>query len=190
MLAHRFHRLRGSLGPSLPPRKGISFKSLQTHQIQGYHVRAAVRSESKASSLPRSANLEIVTVPDIVAPDAYTSAIKNVTSVIHCASPYHFCVTDNERDLLLPAREGTLNILRAAAKETSVKRVIITSSFAALNQLGTDPYQQPPKVYDESVWNPVTWEEAKSGVPRTAYQASKKFAELAAIGIPPFVFSC
>lgn len=54
--------------------------------------------------------------------------------------------------------------------------------------MGTDPYQEPPKVYDESVWNPVTWEEAKSGVPRTAYQASKKYAELAAIGpfLPPF----
>lgn len=93
-------------------------------------------------------------------------------------------MTDNERDLLIPAREGTLNILRAAAKEKTVKRVVITSSFAALNQLGTDPYQQPPMVYDESVWNPVTWEEAKSGVPRTAYQASKKYAELAAIGLP------
>lgn len=81
---------------------------------------------------------------------------------------------------MVPAREGTLNILRSAATEPSVKRVVITSSFAAMNQLGTDPYAEPPKVYDESVWNPVTWEEALKGPARVAYQASKKFAELAA----------
>lgn len=124
----------------------------------------------------------MVTVPDIVAPGAFSTAVKGVDSIIHVASPYHFRVTDNEKDLLIPAREGTLNVLRDAAKEKSVKNVIITSSFAALNQLGTDPYAEPPKVYDESVWNPVTWEEAVKGVPRTAYQASKKYAELAAHG--------
>ena len=150
--------------------------------MQGYNVRAAVRSQSKAASLPKSNNLELVTVPDIVAPGAFAEAVKGVNSIIHVASPYHFRVTDNEKDLLIPAREGTLNILRDAAKESGVKRVVITSSFAALNQLGTDPYAEPPKVYDESVWNLVTWEEAKTGAPRTAYQASKKYAELAAHG--------
>jgi nucleoside-diphosphate-sugar epimerase len=74
-------------------------------------------------------------------------------------------------------------MLRSAAKETSVKRIVITSSFAALNQLGTDPYAEPPKKYDESVWNPVTWEQALEGPARMAYQASKKYAELAAHGI-------
>jgi NADPH-dependent methylglyoxal reductase len=77
-----------------------------------------------------------------------------------------------------------LNILRDAAKEKGVERVVITSSFAALNQLGMDPYAEPPRVYDESVWNPVTWEEATTGASRTAYQASKKYAELAAHGSP------
>lgn len=52
-----------------------------------------------------------------------------------------------------------------------------------MNQLGTDPYAEPHKKYDESAWNPVTWEEALSGPASTAYQASKKFAELAAYGI-------
>jgi nucleoside-diphosphate-sugar epimerase len=103
-----------------------------------------------------------------------------VSSIVHVASPYHFRVTNNEHDLLIPAQEGTLNVLRSAAKEASVKRVVITSSFAAMNQLGTDPYLQPPKVHDESIWNPVTWEEAVVGLPRVGYQASKKFAELSA----------
>ena len=122
-----------------------------------------------------------MTVPDITAPGAFSTAVKNVTAILHLASPYHFKIEKSE-ELLIPAREGTLNVLRSAAKEPSVKRVVITSSFAAMNQLGTDPYAQPPKKYDETVWNPVTWEEALSGPPTMAYQASKKFAELAAYG--------
>ena len=153
--------------------------------MKGYHVRAAIRSQSKAASLPKSDNLELVIVPDIVAPNAYTDAVKNVTSIIHCASPYTFAVNSNE-ELLVPAREGTLNILKAAAEEPSVKKVVITSSFAALNQLGKDPYAKPPMIYDESVWNPVTWEEALKGPSRIAYQASKKYAELAAHGMTRF----
>lgn len=140
-----------------------------------------MRSQAKAGSLPKSDKLELVTVPDIVAPGAYADAVKGVSSIIHVASPYHFNVSKNE-ELLVPAREGTLNVLRSAAKEASVKRVVITSSFAAMNQLGKDPYEQPPLKYDESVWNPVTWEEALQGNTRTAYQASKKFAELSAHG--------
>ena len=54
-------------------------------------------------------------------------------------------------DLLVPAREGPLNIVWSAATEASVKRVVITSSFAAMNQLGTDPYAEPHKKCDESV---------------------------------------
>jgi nucleoside-diphosphate-sugar epimerase len=169
------------MGLEIPPRKGIE-PPAQTELRQGYHVRAAVRSQKKAASLPKSDKLELVTVSDIEEPNAFSSAVKGVTSIIHCASPFHFNVTSNEKDLLLPAREGTLNILRSAATESSVKRVVITSSFAAMNQLGTDPYKQPPLKYDESVWNPVTWEQALEGPARMAYQASKKYAELAAWG--------
>jgi len=61
-----------------------------------------------------------------------------------------------------------------------VKQVVITSSFAAMNQWGNGPYEEPPLKYDESIWNPVTWEEALQGNTRMAYQASKKYAELAA----------
>lgn len=124
----------------------------------------------------------MATVPDIVAPNAFADAVKNVTAIVHCASPFTFQIENNE-DFLVPAREGTLNVLRSAAAEPSVKRIVITSSFAAMNQLGTDPYAEPHKKYDESVWNPVTWEEALKGPARMAYQASKKYAELAAHGI-------
>jgi nucleoside-diphosphate-sugar epimerase len=132
--------------------------------------------------LPKSDNLETAIVPDIVAPDAFSDAVKGVNAIVHLASPYTFRV-QNYEDLLIPAREGTLNVLKSAAKEPSVQRVVITSSFAAMNQFGTDPYKQPPIKYDESFWNPITWEQALQSSARVAYQASKKFAELAAYGI-------
>jgi nucleoside-diphosphate-sugar epimerase len=143
-----------------------------------------VRSQSKASLLPKSDNLESVIVPDIIAPNAFSAAVKDVNAIVHVASPYTFNV-QNYEDLLIPAREGTLNVLKSAAKEPSVQRVVITSSYAALNQFGTDPYAEPPIKYDESFWNPITWEQALQGTARIAYQASKKFAELAAYGTGP-----
>jgi len=55
-----------------------------------------------------------------------------VEYIIHVASPFHFNVTDYNRDLYEPAIEGTTGILKEAVKEKSVKRVVITSSFAAV----------------------------------------------------------
>jgi NADPH-dependent methylglyoxal reductase len=148
--------------------------------VKGYHVRAAIRSAAKAAGLPKSPHLETISVPDIVAPGAYTEAVRNVSAVIHIASPYTFGVNSNE-ELLIPARDGTLNILRAAAKEKSVKRMIITSSLAAVMTMGI-AYDEPPKVLDENDWNPATWEQALVGPSRLAYMASKKYAERAAWG--------
>jgi nucleoside-diphosphate-sugar epimerase len=44
-------------------------------------------------------------------------------------------VQDAERDLLKPAIEGTLNVLRHAARTPSVRRIALTSSFAAVTDL-------------------------------------------------------
>lgn len=60
-----------------------------------------------------------------------------------------------------------------------VKRVVITSSCAAIIDFSADPFKSPQKVYTEEDWNPVTWEGALAGSPNMGYQASKKFAEKA-----------
>jgi len=60
-----------------------------------------------------------------------------------------------------------------------VKRVVITSSCAAVVNFGGNPIAAPQKVYTEEDWNPTTWEGALTGAPNNAYQASKKFAEKA-----------
>lgn len=56
----------------------------------------------------------------------------DVDYIIHIASPFHFKVTDYNRDLYEPAIQGTLGILKEALNEESVKRVVLTSSFAAV----------------------------------------------------------
>lgn len=80
------------------------------------------------------------------------------------------------KDFLEPAITGTTSILQAIKKSApSVKRVVITSSFAAVNH-GSNAN---PPFLDESCWNPVTWDEAASD-PKAAYRGSKTLSEKAA----------
>jgi nucleoside-diphosphate-sugar epimerase len=110
----------------------------------GYSIRAAVRSQAKADrvleipsikALNPGKQLEFVIVPDLLVDGAYDEAIKGATHVIHVASP----ITDAHKEgesyqttLIDPAVKGTLNILEAAKKAGSVKRVVITSSIVAI----------------------------------------------------------
>ena len=154
----------------------------------GYSVRGTVRSEATADKVRKThshllkgdeSRLSFSIVPDVASPGAFDDAVKGVDGVIHTASPFVMQVEDNERDLLDPAIKGTTQILIAVQKYApQVKRIVITSSFAAI----VDPSQgtRPGYTYSEKDWNPVTYEQAKSGDGATAYCASKTFAERAA----------
>jgi nucleoside-diphosphate-sugar epimerase len=90
-------------------------------------------------------------------------------------------VENNEKDLLDPAIKGTTEVLTSIKKiNPNVKRVVITSSFAAI--IDMDKGTRPGYTYSEKEWNPVTYETAAN--PDTdggvAYCASKTFAERAA----------
>ncbi|GJN94209.1 hypothetical protein Rhopal_007283-T1 [Rhodotorula paludigena] len=148
----------------------------------GYRVRGTVRSQDKADAWAKKhanafkdGQLEWAIVKDIAAPGAFDEAIKGVDIVAHTASPFHFDVKDNEKDMLIPALEGTRQCLRAAQKEPSVKRVVLTTSFAAVmdfDRLG------PDTTFSHKDWNPATYETAKkSDNPSYVYCASKKIAE-------------
>ena len=119
-------------------------------------------------------------VEDIAKLDAFDKAVISdppFDAVIHTASPFHFNVTDTQKDLLDPAINGTTGVLRAIKKSApSVKRVVITSSFAAIVDTGRKPANH---TYSESDWNGVTADEATKD-PSTGYRASKTFAERAA----------
>jgi len=84
--------------------------------------------------------------------------------VFHTASPYVLKVDDPQTQLVDPALKGTLNVLRACEKSQFVKRVVLTSSVAAI----TD---SPTGVLNEDVWN------KKSSLTRNPYYYSKTLAE-------------
>ena len=87
--------------------------------------------------------------------------------MLHTASPFHFNVDDPVKDFLDPAIKGTTGILKSIkAYAPSVKRVVITSSFAAIVN-----GKQHPSVYSEANWNPITWEEGLNHA--NVYRASK-----------------
>ncbi|KAL9112976.1 MAG: hypothetical protein Q9227_002841 [Pyrenula ochraceoflavens] len=151
----------------------------------GHDVVTTVRSQDKGDRIltahpgvPKE-KLSYVIVEDIAKEGCFDDAVKSnppFDAVLHTASPFHFNVTDQKKDLLDPAIIGTTGILKAIkANAPSVKRVAITSSFAAIINSTNHP-----ETYSESIWNPVTFEQAATGDAPTAYRGSKTLAEKAA----------
>lgn len=97
---------------------------------------------------------------------------KGIDFVQHVASPFPRELPGHEDDIIVPAREGVLNILTAAAAN-KVKRVVLTSSSAAVTH-GKTP-QQLGKVYTEADWSNVN-----NTKDLTPYFKSKAIAEKAA----------
>jgi nucleoside-diphosphate-sugar epimerase len=92
---------------------------------------------------------------------------------------FHFNVQDAKKDLLDPAIIGTTGVLKSLKKSApTVKRVVITSSFASIVD-GNKGNNIPDKTYSEADWNPITMEEATKS-PVHGYRASKTLSEKAA----------
>ena len=68
---------------------------------------------------------------DLLKPDSITAAIEGCDYVVHTASPFVITMPKNENDLITPAVEGTLSVMRACHK-FKVKRVVITSSIVTI----------------------------------------------------------
>jgi dihydroflavonol-4-reductase len=117
--------------------------------------------------LPGAAEKLRLVAADLSSPDPF-SAHVDVDAILHMASPYVLNVTDPQRDLVGPAVTGTVAMLRAAAKSPRVKRVVLTSSMAAI----TD--EPDGRVLTEADWN------EKSSLTRNFYYYSKTLAERAA----------
>jgi nucleoside-diphosphate-sugar epimerase len=99
----------------------------------------------------------------------WAEAVAGCEYVLHIASPFPANVPKHEDELIVPARDGALRVLRAS-RDAGVKRVVLTSSFAAIG------YGQPPQSvpFDETQWTDTT------GTDVTAYVKSKTIAERAA----------
>ncbi len=106
---------------------------------QGYVVRGTVRDSGNPSkvrhlkALPGADGgwLELVEA-DLESDEGWDRAVDGCRWVQHVASPFPAITPADENDLVRPAVEGTLRVLRAAARSGTVERVVLTSSVAAI----------------------------------------------------------
>lgn len=145
----------------------------------GHRVRTTVRSLSREAQVrqmlavggvaaAQSSSLSFVEA-DLLADAGWPEAVAGCRTVLHVASPFPAGAPAHEDELVRPAREGTLRVLRAS-RDAGVSRVVLTSSFAAIG------YGVPidGHVFDETDWsNPDSRE-------ISAYARSKTLAERAA----------
>jgi nucleoside-diphosphate-sugar epimerase len=147
--------------------------TLANFLAHGYRVRIVARNQGSCDRILKvhlkyKDNLETAIVPDITVPGAFDNAVKGVDGIIHMASPFVIKVEDNERDLILPALDGTRGILESARRHgSSIRRIVTTSSFAAVADFPRGLW--PGHVYEESQWNPLTYEETKNDRRGLAY---------------------
>lgn len=139
---------------------------------KGHEVRASVRSEKRKEELEGlfpDAKLEFAFL-DLNKDDGWTEAMEGCDVLMHTASPFPLAAPKDPQELIRPAVEGTLRAMNAA-KAAGIKRVILTSSCAAIYKQADKPNMQPS---DESNW--TTPDDPSVG----AYEASKTLAEKAA----------
>jgi len=138
----------------------------------GYKVRGTVRSLERRAEIVEALlkcgrdmkELELCEA-DLLKPDGWDEAVKGCDYVLHVASPFIVGVPKHEDELIKPAVDGTRHVLNAAIKE-NVKRVVLTSSVAAI----TDTHDGKT-VYTEEDWTDTNH-------PKTsAYYKSKTLAE-------------
>lgn len=142
----------------------------------GFRVRTTVRSLAR-ETLVRAMLKEGGADPkdelacvaaDLNLDDGWRQAVAGCAFVLHVASPFPADAPANDDELIMPARDGTLRVLRAA-RDARVARVVLTSSFAAIGY-GTAVRERP---FTEEDWTEL--DGASS-----AYVKSKTLAERAA----------
>jgi nucleoside-diphosphate-sugar epimerase len=141
----------------------------------GYRVRGTLRTPSREARLRRALlglvdagdRLQFVAT-DLTRDEGWKEAVRGCTYVLHVASPFPRELPEHEDDLIVPAREGTLRVLRASA-ESGVARVVLTSSLAAVL---AGRVRGESRTFDESDWS------IAEEIP--PYEKSKTIAERAA----------
>lgn len=143
----------------------------------GYQVRTTVRSlkrEGDVRAMLKEGGVKpgdrlSFFAADLENDTGWKEAVAGCDYVLHVASPLPPNVPKHEDELIVPAREGTLRVLRAA-RDAGVKRVVLTSSFAAIGY----GHKQRETPSDETDWTNL------EGSDVIAYAKSKTLAELAA----------
>lgn len=90
---------------------------------------------------------------DLMTPGSFADAMTGCSVVFHTASPVVLVPKDPFKDLVEPAVEGVKNVLQEAAKTSTVKRVVLTSSTVAIFNDASDSLKAPNQILTESDWN-------------------------------------
>jgi nucleoside-diphosphate-sugar epimerase len=143
----------------------------------GYQVRTTVRSLSREGEVramlqrggSEPAERLTFVAADLMSDAGWPAAVSGCEYVLHLASPFPASVPKDENELIVPAREGALRVLRAS-RDAGVKRVVLTSSFAAIG------YGHPEQ---EAAFTEKDWTNP-DGADVMPYTKSKTLAERAA----------
>ncbi len=142
----------------------------------GYKVRGTVRNNKNLGHLQEFKNkfaekFEIVNA-DLLVENSFDEAVKGCEIVIHTASPFFVGKTKNAVEQLInPAVKGTENVLNSATKSGTVKRIVQTSSIAAVHSDAIDINKTENHIFTEKYWN------TESSAKHNPYHYSKTMAE-------------
>lgn len=145
---------------------------------KGYSVRLTVRDKSKRAKYQHLIDIETNTTgklefweADLLTEGAFTEPAEGCSTIIHLASPFTLRFKDAQKELIDPALKGTRNVLRAATKSSTVKKVILTSSVAAVHGDNIDMKESGLSEFTEEHFN------YSSTVSHQPYSYSKVLAE-------------
>ena len=145
---------------------------------EGITVHAAVRNpndEKKIGHLKEAAAQSKGEIKffkgDLLTPGSYKAAMEGCALVYHTASPFTTDVKDPQKELIDPAVNGTANVLNSANEVSTVKRVVVTSSCAAIYTDAIDTVNAPGGKLTEDVWNTT------ASIDYQPYSLSKTLAE-------------
>lgn len=167
---------------------------------KGYTVRGTVRSKSNTSKVQHlltlsdalPGQLELFEA-DLLKDGDFDNVVRGADFVLHTASPFFTETSDPQKDLVDPAVNGTTNVLNAAGK-AGIKRVVVTSSVAAVR---SGKFTESPingKLYTEADWNKTStllgepYNLSKTLAEKVAWDLSKKHGFKLVTINPVFVF--
>ncbi len=145
---------------------------------RGYEVRTTVRDLARepavrhavgAASIDPGPRLTVVAA-NLTSDAGWADAVAGCQYVLHVASPFPPVQPKDPNELIVPARDGALRVLRAAL-DAGVKRIAMTSSVAAIRPNRPSSETAP---YTEADWTDG------NDTSRTPYVRSKTLAEQAA----------
>ncbi len=145
---------------------------------KGYTVRATARDKNKTEKLKPLLDLAQqsrgklkVYEADLLKEGSFDEAAKGCEYLIHLASPFTLRFKDAQKELIDPALNGTRNVLSAATKSGTVKKVVLTSSVAAVHGDAIDMKEKGLEEFTEEQFNDT------SSVDHQPYSYSKVLAE-------------